>query len=44
MFYLSGVSSADKAVVITREDADMFSLGVEDVISSARSFVDNLKR
>ena len=44
VFYLSGVSSADKAVVITREDADMFSLGVEDIISSARSFVENLKR
>lgn len=42
VYYLSGVSSADKAVIITRQDADMFSLGVEDIINSARSFVDNL--
>lgn len=42
IYYLTGVSSADKAVVISRQDADMFSLGVEDIIGSARDYLDTL--
>ena len=39
IYYLTGVSSADKAVVITHEDTGMFSLGLEDIMSSARSYL-----
>ena len=42
IYYLTGVSSADKAVVITREDAGMFSLGLEDIMRSARSYLEAL--
>lgn len=42
IYYLTGVSSADKAVVISRQDADMFSLGVEDIIESATSYLATL--
>ena len=42
IYYLTGVSSADKAVVISRQDADMFSLGVEDIIGSAREYLATL--
>ena len=44
IYYLSGVTSADKAVVITRQDADMFSLGAADIIDSARSYFETLTR
>lgn len=42
VFYLSGVSSADKAVIITREETGMFSLGLEDIMSSARSYLEKV--
>ena len=44
IYYLTGVSSADKAVVIRREDAGMFSLGTEDIMESVRAYLDNLAR
>ena len=44
IYYLNGVTSADRAVVITREDADMFSLGLGDVLSSARDYFDSLSK
>ncbi len=36
--YLSGVASADKAVVVTQEQTDLFSLGVKDIISSIKAY------
>ena len=36
--YLSGVASADKAVVVTQEQTDMFSLGVQDILSSIKAY------
>ena len=36
--YLSGVASADKAVVVTREQTDMFSLGLKDMLSSVKAY------
>lgn len=44
IYYLTGVSSADKAVVIKREDAGMFSLGAEDIIDSVSSYLEALTR
>lgn len=44
IYYLTGVSSADKAVVIKREDAGMFSLGVEDILGSVRSYLSTLTK
>ncbi len=38
VFYLTGVASADKAVVIEKDDADMFSLGVADLLSSVKAY------
>ena len=38
VFYLTGVASADKAVVIEKDDADMFSLGVADILSSIKAY------
>lgn len=38
IFYLTGVASADKAVVITKDDTDMFSLGVADILSSIKAY------
>lgn len=42
IYYLSGVTSADKAVVISYEDADMFALGLEDISKAVRSFADRV--
>ena len=36
--YLSGVASADKAVVVTKEQTDLFSLGVKDILSSVKAY------
>ena len=36
--YLSGVASADKSVVVTREQTDMFSLGLKDILSSVKAY------
>ena len=36
--YLTGVSAADKAVVIRQENADMFSRGLEDIVSSVKAY------
>ena len=36
--YLSGVASADKAVVVTQEQTDLFSLGVKDILSSIKAY------
>ncbi len=38
VFYLTGVASADKAVVIEKDDADMFSLGVADLLASVKAY------
>ena len=38
IFYLTGVASADRAVVITKDDADMFSLGLADILSSIKAY------
>ena len=38
IFYLTGVASADRAVVVTKEDADMFSLGFADILSSIKAY------
>lgn len=38
IFYLTGVASADKAEVVTRDDADMFSLGLADIFQSVRAY------
>ncbi len=38
IFYLTGVASADRAVVITKNDADMFSLGLSDILSSIKAY------
>lgn len=44
IYYLTGVSSADKAVVIKHEDAGMFSLGVEDILGSVREYIETITR
>lgn len=36
--YLTGVSAADKAVIIRQESADMFSRGLEDIVSSVKAY------
>ena len=38
IYYLSGVASADKAVVVTRQQTDMFSLGLEDLAGSIKNW------
>ena len=38
IYYLSGVASADKAVVVTRQQTDMFSLGLEDLAGSIKTW------
>lgn len=38
VYYLTGVSSADRAVVITDAGTSMFSLGVEDILESLQSY------
>ncbi|MCD8321450.1 MAG: cell division protein FtsL [Oscillospiraceae bacterium] len=42
IYYLSGVSAGDKAVVITQEETNLFSLGLEDLMSSVQAFVDGI--
>lgn len=39
IFYLTGVAAADRAVVVTQQQADMFSLGLEDMLSSIKAYV-----
>ena len=36
--YLTGVSAADRAVIIRQENADMFSRGLEDIVSSVKAY------
>ncbi len=38
IYYLTNISSADKCVIVTREQTDMFSLGVEDIIHSVKEY------
>lgn len=38
IYYLTNVSSADKAVVISGDGMDIFSLGVEDLLASVRAY------
>ena len=38
IYYLTGVTSADKAVIVTDAGADFLSLGVEDLLASLRSY------
>ncbi|MCC8358118.1 MAG: cell division protein FtsL [Oscillospiraceae bacterium] len=42
IYYLSGVSAGDKAVVITHEETNLFSLGLEDLMNSVRAFVNGI--
>ena len=44
IFYMRGVASSDKAVRITRDDVQMFALGIEDIVSSAQSLIDRFNR
>ena len=37
--YLTGVNTADEAIVVTRENAELFSLGLEDIVASVRSYL-----
>ena len=39
IFYLTGVAAADKAVIVTQQQTDMFSLGLEDMLSSVRAYI-----
>lgn len=36
--YLTGVSAADRAVIIRQENADMFSRGLQDILSSVKAY------
>ena len=38
IYYLSSVASADKAVVVTNTGADVFSLGLEDLVASVKAY------
>ena len=38
IYYLTNVTSADRAVVISEEHSSMFKLGLEDMLSSFRSY------
>ena len=38
VYYLTGVASADKAVVITKDDTDLFSVGLADILSSIKAY------
>ena len=38
IYYLTGVASADRAEVVTKQDADMFSLGLADILSSIKAY------
>lgn len=38
IYYLTGVSSADKAVIITDDATNMFALGMEDIVASIESY------
>jgi cell division protein FtsL len=42
IYYLTNVNAGDKAVVITDETTDMFSLGLEDVVASFKANVQGL--
>ena len=42
IYYLSGVSSADKAVVITHDEVGLSSMGFEDIFGSAKSYIDRI--
>lgn len=42
IYYLTGVASADKAEVVTRDSADMFSLGLSDIFRSIRVYAEAL--
>lgn len=40
IFYLTNVASSDRAVIITRDSTGTLSLGLEDLLSSLRSYFD----
>ena len=40
IYYLTNVSSADKAVVISGDGIDILSLGLEDIMASVRAYFD----
>ena len=44
IFYLTGVTSADKAVVITKNQTDMFGLGLEDLTGSLMAFWEKVEK
>lgn len=40
IYYLTGVSSADKAVIVTDDTGSMFALGMEDLLASVKAYFD----
>ena len=38
IYYLTGVASADKAVVVTKGETDMFSVGLADLLASVKAY------
>lgn len=38
--YLTGVSAEDKALIITPEETNMFSQGLEDIVASVKAYFD----
>lgn len=36
--YLTGVSAADQAVIVTQENTSMFSRGMEDIVASVKAY------
>ena len=38
--YLTGVSAADQAVIVTQEDTSMFSQGLADIVASVKAYFD----
>ncbi len=42
VYYLTGVSAGDRAVVITQTETNIFSLGTEDLMNSIKAFVNGV--
>jgi hypothetical protein len=42
IYYLTNVTSGDKAVVITDETTNMFSLGLEDIAGSLENYLSGI--
>ncbi len=42
IYYLTGVASADRAEVVTQEEADMFSVGLQDLLGSIKMWTEGI--